>query len=101
MRRLVARSAGFFSFFLAFFLQLEAQVSQVWFFFLLSQNNKTIRRPFFEYHLLLVIGGQQVGHDLLRVGQGRLDERFVTVIAIGIDRFFSEGGGVKKEGCKF
>ena len=48
-----------------------------------SQYNKTIRRPFFEYHLLLVIGGQQVGHDLLRIGQGRLDERFVTVIAVG------------------
>ena len=71
-------------------------------FFLLSQNNKTIRRPFFEYHLLLVIGGQQVGHDLLRVGQGRLDERFVTVIAIGIDQFFLQGGGgVKKKGWKF
>lgn len=37
-----------------------------------SQNHKTIgrRSPFFENHLLVI---QQVGHNLLRVGQGGLD----------------------------
>ena len=80
----VARSAGFFLFFLfilpCFSLLLFPFEENFLVFLVFSQYNKTIRRPFFKYHLLaMVIGGQEVGYYLLRVGEGRLDERFVTV----------------------